>query len=59
MTIILLCPGNMPKGDPTAFWLTSPDSKYSVPDGSSPYPVAQSTDPNFEAPSSAAHKSRT
>ena len=46
------CPGNMPKGDPTAFWLTSPDSKYTIPDGSDPYGVAQSTDPNFEAPSS-------
>ena len=45
-------PGPMPKGDPTAFWLTSPDSKYVVPDGSNPYGVAQSTDPNFEAPSS-------
>ncbi len=45
-------PGPMPKGDPTAFWLTSSDSKYVVPDGSNPYGVAQSTDPNFEAPSS-------
>ena len=40
------------KGDPTAFWLTSPDSKYVVPAGDNPYGVAQSTDPNFEAPSS-------
>ena len=46
------CPGNMPKGDPTAFWLTSPDSNYTVPAGTNPYGVAQSTDPNFEAPSS-------
>ena len=46
------CPGNMPKGDPTAFWLTSPDSKYSIPAADNPYGVAQSTDPNFEAPSS-------
>ena len=45
-------PGPMPKGDPTAFWLTSPDSKYVVPAGDNPYGVAQSTDPNFEAPSS-------
>jgi hypothetical protein len=45
-------PGYMPVGsDPTAFWLTPP-SKYVVPDGSNPYGVAQSTDPNFEAPSS-------
>jgi hypothetical protein len=41
----------MPKGDPTAFWLGA-GSKYSVPSGDSPYGVAQSTDPNFEAPSS-------
>tara|TARA_B100001173_G_scaffold309610_1_gene322354 strand:- start:2987 stop:4093 length:1107 start_codon:yes stop_codon:yes gene_type:complete len=42
----------MPVGsDPTAFWLTAP-SKYVVPDGNNPYGVAQSTDPNFEAPSS-------
>ena len=46
------CPGNMPKGDPTAFWLTSPDSKYTIPAADNPYGVAQSTDPNFEAPSS-------
>ena len=46
------CPGNMPKGDPTAFWLTSPDSNYSIPSADNPYGVAQSTDPNFEAPSS-------
>jgi len=46
------CPGDMPKGDPTAFWLTSPDSNYTVPAGTNPYGVAQSTDPNFEAPSS-------
>ena len=46
------CPGFMHKGDPTAFWLTSPNSTYSVPDGNNPYGVAQSTDPNFEAPSS-------
>ncbi len=46
------CPGNMPKGDPTAFWLTSPDSNYSIPAADNPYGVAQSTDPNFEAPSS-------
>ena len=45
-------PGYMPVGsDPTAFWLTPP-SKYVVPDGNNPYGVAQSTDPNFEAPSS-------
>ena len=45
-------PGYMPVGsDPTAFWLTAP-SKYVVPDGSNPYGVAQSTDANFEAPSS-------
>jgi len=45
-------PGYMPVGsDPTAFWLTPP-SKYVVPDGSNPYGVAQSTDANFEAPSS-------
>ena len=46
------CPGNMPKGDPTAFWLTSPDSNYTIPSADDPYGVAQSTDPNFEAPSS-------
>ena len=44
-------PGPMPKGDPTAFWLGA-GSKYTVPSGDSPYGVAQSTDPNFEAPSS-------
>ncbi len=45
-------PGYMPVGsDPTAFWLTPP-SKYVVPAGDNPYGVAQSTDPNFEAPSS-------
>ena len=51
-TSVSNCPGNMPKGDPTAFWLTSPDSKYSIPAADNPYGVAQSTDPNFEAPSS-------
>ena len=44
-------PGPMPKGDPTAFWLGA-GSKYTVPSGDNPYGVAQSTDPNFEAPSS-------
>tara|TARA_Y100001970_G_C14259557_1_gene878711 strand:+ start:17095 stop:20241 length:3147 start_codon:yes stop_codon:yes gene_type:complete len=45
-------PGYLPVGnDPTAFWLTPP-SKYVVPAGTNPYGVAQSTDPNFEAPSS-------
>ncbi|MDC0072888.1 TonB-dependent receptor [Gammaproteobacteria bacterium] len=44
-------PGPMPKGDPTAFWLGA-GSKYVVPDGSSPYYAAQSTDPNFQAPTS-------
>ena len=44
-------PGPMPKGDPTAFWLGA-GSQYTVPSGDNPYGVAQSTDPNFEAPSS-------
>ena len=44
-------PGPMPKGDPTAFWLGA-GSKYTVPSGDNPYGVAQSADPNFEAPSS-------
>jgi hypothetical protein len=43
--------GLMPAGDPTFFWLTSPDSSYTV---SSSYTTDQSqyVDPNFEGPSS-------
>ena len=43
--------GRIPAGDPTFFWINSPDSAYMIP--TSPYyNDAQTLDPDFEAPSS-------